>query len=177
MKRILIFLLLFCAGMVLYVGAQNIIANESSINFTIKNAGINVKGSLPPPKGTVVFDANNLPASHFDVDIDVTGINTNIPKRDNHLRSEDFFDVQKYPSMHFVSSSIVRTSKGYIAYGKLKIKDVEKKVGLPFTYTRKGNSGLLDGTLVINRLDYGVGDKSVSLNNDVSIFIKVAVDK
>lgn len=150
---------------------------QSTIKFSIHNMGVKVDGTLPAPTGTVFFDPNDLAASHFEVDVDVKGIDTGMDKRDEHLRTADYFDVAQYPTIHFTSTSITHTGKGYIAYGKLRIKDVEKQVGIRFTVAQVDTIGSFQGSLTIKRLDYGIGGKTKLLGDDVTINITVVVTK
>src|SRR6267378_1001113 len=90
------------------VKAQTLIPTDesSSVKFTIKNFGFNTSGSFKGLKGSIHFDPNNLDNSSFDVTIDVRTINTGIDMRDEHLRSDSYFDVKNYPQIHFVSTRV-----------------------------------------------------------------------
>lgn len=149
--------MLFIAFMgIAILGNQEINQVESKVTFTIGNMKINtVEGTFTGMKGDVDFDKNNLKKSSFKVTIDAATVKTDSEKRDAHLRNEDFFEVEKYPTIKFKSSAVVKSKKEgyYIAKGKLTIKNVTKDVKIPFTYTNK----TFNGTLKIKRLDYGVG--------------------
>ena len=178
MKKLLIALLLF-TGIAAIAGGTNysILTAESTLKFSIHNFGLPVNGTLAPPTGTMVFDETDLDSSKLDVEVQVASINTKIPLRDEHLRGPEFFEVEKFPTMHFASTSIVRAGKGFIAYGTLTIKGKSKEVGLPFTCMKLGSRAIFEGSLVINRSDYGVGKKWPPISNSVKIYINVMAGK
>src|SRR3954454_10878478 len=71
--------------------------NNSDIVFTIKNFGINTAGSLKGLKGAIKFNSSDLASSSFTVSVDVNTIYTGVDSRDDHLKREEYFDVEKYP--------------------------------------------------------------------------------
>jgi polyisoprenoid-binding protein YceI len=138
-----------------------------SIIFFVKHILAKVPGSFDVYSGTVRFDPSNPEAGSIDVSVDMKSVNTGVQKRDEHLRSPDFFDVAKYPAMWFVSQKIVKKGDNqYVAEGDLTIKDVTKRIELPFTFLGTKPSPLEKGKQVagfeakfsINMLDYHVGD-------------------
>lgn len=147
----------------------------SEIGFKIRNFGVNVSGSFKGLQGKFIFYPDSLSASHFNVTIDVKTINTGIDQRDNHLRSEDYFEVAKYPDIHFVSTQVTTsTNKEYLfVFGKLTIKDVTKEVSFPFKATPKENDMLFEGEFTLNRRDYNVGGGSISMGDNVTLNLKV----
>lgn len=138
-----------------------------SVMFFVKHILAKVPGRFNSYSGTVRFDPANLDGSLIDVSVAIDSVDTGIAKRDDHLKSPDFFDAAKYPGMWFVSQRI--TSKGgdeYLAEGDLTIKDVTKRIQLPFTYLGTRPSPMEQGKQVagfeahflINMLEYHVGD-------------------
>src|SRR4051812_20761622 len=109
--------------------------NKSSVLFKVKTFGINVNGTFNVFDGNILFDPDHLNDSKFDVNIDANSINTDNSLRDDHLREDPFFDVKKFPGIHFVSTRIVpSTKKGILlVYGKLSMKDQTKEILFPFT--------------------------------------------
>jgi len=98
--------------------------------------------------------------------VKVASVNTRITKRDNHLRSEDFFDADQYPRMTFKSSKVEhREGDRFVAEGELTIKSVSKEVAIPFTYLGMRDNPLQEGQKVagfeaefsLDRLVYDVG--------------------
>jgi len=154
-----------------------LIAKNSSVAFSVKNFGIRVSGSFSEVNGTIKFDKNNLPESLFDVTVGANSISTGNDLRDKHLRDEDFFDVSKYPTLHFVSSKIT-ADKGdtYTITGQLTIKNVTKTVSFPFTAVPTKTGYDFKGSFAINRKDFGVG-KSGVISETVDVSVSLATEK
>lgn len=138
-----------------------------SIIFFVKHIFAKVPGRFDGFSGTVRFDPQNLDGSQIDVSVDMTTVNTNVAKRDEDLKSPNFLETDKYPAMWFVSQRIA--SKGgneYVAEGDLTIKDVTKRIQLPFTFLGSKPSPLAPGKQVagfesrfsVNMLDFHVSD-------------------
>lgn len=138
-----------------------------SVMFFVRHILAKVPGRFDSYSGTVRFDPANLGGSSIDVSVEMGSVNTGVAARDEHLKSPDFFDVPKYPGMRFVSQRIASRGGGdYVAEGDLTIKDVTKRIQLPFTYLGTKPSPLEQGKHVagfearfsINMLEYHVGD-------------------
>ncbi|MFP5221565.1 MAG: YceI family protein [Acidobacteriota bacterium] len=138
-----------------------------SVMFFVKHVLAKVPGRFDSYTGTVRFDPANLGGSSIDVSVDMGSVNTGIAQRDEHLRSPDFFDAARYPRMRFASQRII--SKGgneYVAEGDLTIKDVTRRIQLPFTYLGTKPSPMEQGKQIagfeahfsVNMLEYHVGD-------------------
>ena len=146
----------------------------SSVKFTIKNFGVNVGGNFKGMNGDINFDPNLLQASTFNVSIDAGTINTGIELRDEHLRKE-FFDVQTYPRIRFVSTQVEKGRKDgtYQVTGHLTIKDVTKEISFPFTISTKENGYQFEGEFKINRRDFNVGGGSLTLSDNATVNLSV----
>jgi polyisoprenoid-binding protein YceI len=139
---------------------------HSRFYFTVDHIFAKIIGIFEDYSGTFHFDADNLKESVIDIKIKAKSLNTNIRKRDNHLRSDDFFGVSKYPLITFKSKRI--THKGgnqYEVKGDFSMKDITKTLVLPLTYFGTKDNPLKKGQVVagfetrisIDRLDYHVG--------------------
>ena len=118
------------------------------------------------------FAPNNLNASSLEASIDVATVNTGSSGKDEHLRTEDFFDVARYPKISLKSVAFKHKSgNNYTGTFTLTIKDKSKQIEMPFTYLEKGNIVEFKGTFKINRLDFGVGSSSMILSDEVKINI------
>jgi len=105
--------------------------SHSSATFTVKHMMItNVRGEFQKLSGDVVYDPNKLEASKVNVSIDVASINTREEKRDAHLRSADFFDVENFPAITFASKAVRRNDKGFDIVGDLTIHGTSREVTL-----------------------------------------------
>ncbi len=141
-------------GLVYHTNAQNIDTEQSKVSFAIGNLGFNtVEGTFTGMKGLVSLNAD-ASQSVINVCIDAATVNTDNKKRDKHLRTEDFFDVEKYPTICFVSTGLTKTPNGFDAVGMLTMHGVTKEVTIPLTV----NDNTISGTLMVNRKDYNVGE-------------------
>lgn len=138
---------------------------HSNIGFKVKHLMVsNVKGNFEKHSGTVEIDDKNITKSKVEVSIDTNSINTGVQKRDEHLRSADFFDVAKFPTMTFVSKKVAKAGKDRLKVtGDLTLHGVTKEVVLdvegpskeskdPWGNIRKGATA----TAKINRKDFGL---------------------
>lgn len=105
---------------------------HAEVAFAVRHLMIaTVRGRFGAVSGTVQFDEDHPSKSKVDVTIDVTSIDTRQEQRDNHLRSPDFLDVEKYPTMHFVSTKIDGDVAGkFHVTGDLTIRGVSHEVTL-----------------------------------------------
>jgi len=106
--------------------------SHASANFTVKHLGItNVNGTLGPVSGTVDLDSTDASKPAIEATIDVKGIDTKWAKRDDHLRSPDFFDVEKFPTITFKSTKVQKLSKTKLKVtGDLTMHGITKSVSL-----------------------------------------------
>lgn len=106
-------------------------ASHSSVGFSVRHMMItNVRGEFQKLAGDVVFDPSRLDDSKVSATIDVASINTREQKRDEHLRSADFFDAEGHPQMTYVSKAVRRAGDGYEIVGDLTIRGTTREVKL-----------------------------------------------
>ncbi len=143
----------------------NINPDHSSIQFQVRYMGVvNVKGSFDKFQGTVKFDDKNPAKAAVNVSIESTSINTGVEKRDEHLRTDDFFDCPKYPTITFASKKVTPAGKGKLKVtGDLNMLGVTKEAVLEVdgpTLVIKDSWGNLrrgaTAKTVINRKDFGM---------------------
>ena len=151
----------------------------SKVYFVIKNFGINTGGTFEGLAGSITFDPANLAGASFNVTVDAKTVDTDIEGRDNHLRKAEYFDVEKYPKISFRSTKITTTNKeGYLyMFGVITIKNVSKEISFPFTQTSQDGGILFKGDFKLNRKEFGVGGKSFSLSDEVSIELSILAKK
>jgi polyisoprenoid-binding protein YceI len=166
--------------------------DHTSAQFAIRHLMVStVRGTIGPVTGTVTIDDSDITRSTVSASIDAKGIDTRNQKRDDHLRSPDFFDVAKYPSLTFTSTKVEKTADGtYKVTGDLTIHGITKEAVLavegsptplqdPFGNTKVGGSA----TTRINRKDFGLTwSKSldgggVMIGDDVDITIDIELLK
>ena len=136
---------------------------HSSVGFAVRHLTVStVRGQFTEFTGDFNVDEKDLTKSSFEVHIKTASINTQNDRRDNHLRSADFFDAANNPEIIFKSKRIEKKGDGYVAVGDLTIRGVTHEVALPFTLVGpiKGPDGLprfgVEAGTTINRQDYGV---------------------
>lgn len=139
--------------------------SHTSVGFTVRHLFTRVAGRFDTFEGKIAFDPQNPGSAKVEGAIDAASINTNNEKRDTHLRSEDFFAVEKYPKILFKStkvSDVDATRQTGKLHGVLKIRGVERPVVLDVAFlgTGKdpwGNSKAgFTASGTINRKDFGL---------------------
>lgn len=138
---------------------------HSNIGFSMPILGglSQVRGKFTDFTVKVVYDDADVTKSSVNATIKATSIDTGIERRDAHLRTTDFFDVEKYPEITFVSSRVERKGKQLIAHGTFTMHGVSKEITLPFTINgvqkdpKTGKTVLgVTARTVLNRRDYGI---------------------
>jgi polyisoprenoid-binding protein YceI len=161
--------------------------NHTQVNFAIKHAEVStVRGSISGVTGTVVWDEKNPSNSSVQATINTTTVTTNNEKRDGHLKSPDFFNVEKFPTMTFKSTAVTGTPGKLQVVGDLTLAGVTKSVTLDVdgpTAPVKGQGGKLvtgfSATGTLKRSDFNFGSKfgSPMLGDDVKFTIDVEAGK
>jgi polyisoprenoid-binding protein YceI len=165
---------------------------HSKAHFTVRHMMItNVRGSFSGVQGTVVYDPQDPSASSVDVTIDANAINTQEPDRDKHLKTADFLDVEKYPTITFKSKSVTKEGQDeLLVKGDLNIHGVTKEAILkvegptaegkdPWGNTRIGASA----STKIKRSDFGLTYNAaletggILIGDDVKIELEVSLIK
>jgi len=136
---------------------------HSVIGFSVLHNELTlVTGRFKDFSGTIRFDEKDVTKSSVEFKAKVESIDTGVEARDKHLRTADFFEVEKYPEMTFKSTRVERKGKGYVLSGDLTLKGVTKQVALPFTITGaikdgRGNTRIgIAAQTKIDRRDYGI---------------------
>lgn len=147
---------------------------DYEVAFVIQNAGFGVKGYFQGLEASMEFDPANLEQSTISASVDVSTVKTGIALRDKHLLGREYFDVVKFPLIVIKSKSIKAISKNkYEGVFTINVRDVSKDVTVPFSVSRKGRGMLFRGVLHINRRDFGVGDESIILSDDVDVTVNI----
>ena len=146
---------------------------KSEIKFSIQNAGLTVNGNLGPASGLIELNPEKIAASNLELNVSAASINTGISMRDTHLKKKDYFDVAAFPNIFLKSKFFGKQGDVFKGYFLLSLKGVTKDVTIPFTLSKEGELTVAEGSFMINRLDYGVGSKSLVMGNEVRISVKV----
>ena len=108
----LVLMLMLVSPAAVSASSWKINPEHSSIQFQVRYMGlVNVKGSFDKFQGVVTLDEKNSPKSAVEVTVESASINTGVEKRDEHLRTDDFFDCPKYPTISFVSKKVMPAGK------------------------------------------------------------------
>lgn len=146
------------------------------VSFEIKNAGINVDGTIGGLQGNINFNHNNPSSGQIEVNIDPATIDTGVGMRDKHLKKEDYFDVEHFPKISIISKSIKATGANeYLGVFELTIKGVSKELEIPFTSTEIDDEVVLNSEFVIDRQDFGVGNNSLILSDNVQVTVALVI--
>ena len=155
---------------------------HSSVNFAVAHAGgiSTVVGRFTAFEGKITFDDKDVAKSSVNVTIKTASINTDVQRRDDDLRSANYFDVEKFPEITFQSKSVEKKGDSYVAHGTLAIHGVSKDVDLPFEFKGPVDAGQNRGkvmgahaSLTVNRNDFGVGKPTPMIGSDVKIDLYV----
>jgi polyisoprenoid-binding protein YceI len=138
---------------------------HSGAEFSIRHMGLsNVHGKFGNVNGTILLDDKDFTKSSVNATVDVTTVDTGVTKRDDHLKSADFFEVAKYPTMTFVSKKITASGDDYHVIGDLTLHGVTKSVDLTMDKPGKEQIGMdgksihrgFSATTTIHRQDFGL---------------------
>jgi polyisoprenoid-binding protein YceI len=180
-------LLLTGASALAQTSTWTIDKNHSQVDFQIRHMGVsNVRGAISGVTGTVVWDDKDPTKSSVEATIDATTVSTNNEARDKHLKSPDFFDVAKNPTLTFKSTSVTGTSGKLQVIGDLTLAGVTKSITLDVdgpTPPQKGQGGKTitgfsaSGTL--KRSDFNFGSKFTNpmLGDEVKFTIDIEAGK
>ncbi|MDD4630658.1 hypothetical protein SDC9_181797 [bioreactor metagenome] len=178
-RRILLFIAFFAGIGLMAQSHYKVDPSHTSVNFKVKHMGITfVSGKFEKFDGGIIGNPHKMEEARVFFNVEVASVNTSVPMRDNHLRSADFFEVEKYPAMTFESSHIEKVDdKNYKLHGKLQIKDVTKDAIFDVVYggAVKGQDGTETIGFIaknkINRLDYHVAydPDGLGIGKEVSI--------
>jgi len=159
---------------------------HSEISFKVRHALAKVSGRFSKFNGTIKVDSADIAKSSVEVSIDTASITTDNETRDKHLKSPDFFDVEKFPAITFKSTSVKEVAKGKLEVtGDFTMHGVTKKVTFPITNagTQPGMkpgtvvAGFIDGALTLNRMEYGVKYGAPLVGEEVAITLNIEAGK
>lgn len=176
-------LVVLCVAGAAFGDAYQIDPAHTTVGFTIRHMVINnVRGSFRDFSGTFEYDGKDPLSLKASGSIKVASIDTGIAKRDEHLRSPDFFDAARLPEITFQSERAVKQAGGYALVGKLTMHGVTKDVALPVTITGPikdpwGSERIgVEIVTTLNRKDYGVNWSQTLDNGGLVVADEVKVE-
>ena len=156
---------------------------HSSASFSIRHIVSRVTGKFNDFHGTIVYDPDSPANSSVTANIDVASIDTGNERRNNHLRSADFFDAEKYPEITFVSTSVEKKGEMLMVTGDLTMHGVTKQVVMSVEVLGIGTHPMTKAALAgfsaelkLNRSDFGVNswtDMASIVGDEVSITLLI----
>ena len=135
----------------------------SEVTFRATSRLMNAEGRFHRVSGEVAVDPQDFSTTKITLSIEAGSIDTGIGMRDSHLRSEDFFDVKKFPAITFESQRVEGSGRRANVYGQLTIHGVTREIEVPVEIAVTDIALMAKGEFVINRRDYGINYQS-SLN-------------
>jgi polyisoprenoid-binding protein YceI len=183
MRKIATFALLLALGGGVQAAADYVIDGSgagmhASVNFKAGHVGISsLWGRFNDVTGRFSYDKDNVEASRIEVVIDPASIDTNHPARDEHLRTSDYLDVQKYPESSFVSTAIEKTGEGeYRITGDFTLHGVTREITIDARRTGEGETVFGDyrvgfeGQARIDLADWGI---NVMPSSQLDLFLAI----
>ena len=190
MKRFVLSAFVFAAALSAQPVTYTIDPAHSSADFSVKHMMVStVRGSFTKTTGAIVYDANNLSASSVEAVVDATSVSTRVEARDNHLKSPDFFDVAKFPTLTFKSKQWYKEGGALKIKGDFTLHGVTREVVLavdgPSPEIKAGNAVKIgaSASVKISRKDYGlvwnraVEAGGVAVSDEVTITLDIEANK
>lgn len=167
-------------------GEYNFDKAHSSIGFRVKHMGlVEVPGYFRDFTGTVNYDSKDVKNSSVTFSAQTTSVDTGVAPRDKHLRTADFFDVEKFPEMTFKSTKVEKKGKSWIVTGDLTMKGVTKQIAIPFqiagflTDAKGGTKMGVTAETTINRREFAVNygtnlpNGVAALSDDIKVVLQI----
>lgn len=184
MKNVLLAVVLYTVSMAAIADSYTIDPTHTYPNFTIDHLGFStMHGRFGKTSGSLSLDQAKGTGS-VDIVVDMASVDTGFKKRDDHLRSPDFFNAVEFPTMTFKSTKVVFKGKGAVVTGNLTIKGVTKSVNLDVAsincgvhpFNKKDVCGF-DATTSIKRSDFGIKYGLPAIGDKMDIQIEVEAVK
>ena len=187
-KRVLIFALFAVLALPLTAAAEQttwtVDPVHSHVGFSVRHFLTPVAGQFTDVTGTVVYDTENPANSTVDVTVQAASIDTHNEQRDGHLRSEDFFHAEQYPTLSFKSKRVAKLGDDLAVTGDLTIRGVTKEVTVPVEVLGvMGAKAGFSTEFTVDRQEYGVNwnraldQGGTILGEEVKVTLNLEVDK
>lgn len=151
--------------------SQNLEVKSDDVRIEFLTVAKNCAGTIGGFNANIQFDAENLTNSKIEGTVDLSTLNTGSEKRDEHLRSDDFFSAENYPTMHFESTQITVEENKYRMTGILTIEDKSHEVIIDFTYHKK----VFRGEMTFSMSHYDIGGYSKKEGDESNVTVKFTV--
>lgn len=156
----------------------NVDSDHSTVLFKVQHMGIgNIYGRFNTMTGSATFDAQDASKNHAKIEIKADSIDTNAKKRDQHLKSPDFFAAKQFPTIVFETTSLKTKGNGYIAKGKLTLHGVTKEIEAVITQVGEGEGPRKDfrkgfeTKFTIKKSDFGMNYMGPALSDEIEVTV------
>jgi polyisoprenoid-binding protein YceI len=156
-------------------------------SWTVNSKAVKISWTQPNGKhsgtigdlvSTIDFDPMSPDLAKITGSVEVKTIDAGNPQLNEHLQTPDFFDAANHPLISFTADKVTKTDSGFVAIGKLAMRDSVKTISIPFTFSKSDDkTATLKGTMDIFSGDYGIGKKSDAGKDRVVISIEVPLTK
>lgn len=178
MKKVILALTLASAFSAQAVEYTQVQPDKSAINFTYKQMGVAVDGKFKKFASQLNFDPAKPAAAKATFDVELASVDTGAPEGDQEVAGKPWFNTKTFPTARFVSGAVKQLGGNkYEVAGQLSIKGKTQDVVVPATFTTQGNTGVFDGSFIIRRADFSIGEgtwaKFDIVANDVVIKFRI----
>jgi polyisoprenoid-binding protein YceI len=158
---------------------RTVLPKQSSIHFEFRQMGVPVKGSFKRFTTEVTFDPARPEAARAQIEIDLASIDAGSTEADEESAGKLWFNRSVYPKATFVSSQVRALGNNrYEMRGTLTLKGKTREMTMPVTYTPGRNAATFDGSFVLKRLDFGIGEglwaDVTTVANEVQVRFRIA---
>jgi polyisoprenoid-binding protein YceI len=175
--------ILFSAGVVLaglfsfkvLSAAWKVNQKEAKISWVVQDG--RHSGTIGNLEATIDFDPSQLEKGIIKATVEAQTIDAGNEKLNGHLETPEYFNVEKYPKISFTSEKIAKTDSGFVATGKLEIRDSIRTINVPFQVINGEKASTIKGTMDILASDFGLMKKSEKGTDRVIITIEVPMTK
>ncbi len=156
---------------------------HSFVIFRIKHMDVgHVYGRFNEPNGTITIDDADPAKSSFTLELQVQKVDTGVQKRDDHLRSSDFFNAKQFPTIKFASKEVRKSDKGYEVTGDLTMHGITKSITINLEQTGQAAMGQrqligFESTVDLKRSDFGIKFMLGPAADDVRLIISLEAGK
>lgn len=146
-------------GLAQAVEFKTVLADKSAINFNFKQMNVGMDGHFKKFSTQLSFDPDNIAKARVSLDVDLASIDTGSSDGNTEVAGKPWFNTQAFPTAQFVSSSVKPLGGNrYEVAGQLTIKGKSQPVVAPTTVTVQGGQATFDGSFVIKRADFAIGE-------------------
>lgn len=154
---------------------------ESEVSFSVSNLSVNtVRGTLGDFRGEGQLNLAQPEQSNFEVSVGAATVKTGIGRRDRHLLTDEFFNVEAFPRITVTSGDVMHAAAegSYHFSGELTIKDISQPISCTFTLKEEGGHSVLEGSFTVARADFELGPSfgTFVIGEEVEVHVKLVCD-